>query len=86
MERLLQGCTYNLLEERAILATEIIASRFETSAHIGLCSTVLIKCHVFVLIITFNKTNSAAQYYIGINFNFPPCIITVNQFICRQMH
>jgi hypothetical protein len=55
---------YNLLEERAILATTIIASTFKTSAHIGICSTVLIKCRVFVLIIKLITTNSAVQYYL----------------------
>jgi hypothetical protein len=66
MERLLQGCMYNLLEERDILATEIIASTFETSAHIGACSTVLIKRRMFVLIIKLITTNRAAQYYLGL--------------------
>jgi hypothetical protein len=51
---------YNLLEERAILATKIIASTFETSAHIGVCPAVLIKCRVMVLIIELITTNSAA--------------------------
>jgi len=66
MDRLLQGYTYNLLEERAILATKIIASTSETSAHISVCSTVLIKSRVFVLIINLIATNFAAQYYLGI--------------------
>jgi len=57
---------YNLLEERAILATKIIASTFETSAHIGVCGTVSIKCCVFVIIFKLITTNSAAQYYLGI--------------------
>jgi hypothetical protein len=38
----------------------------ETSAHIGVFSTVLIKSRVFVLVIKLTATNSAAQYYLGI--------------------
>ena len=56
----------HLLEERVIMATRIIASPYETSAHIGFCSTVLIKCRTFIIIIKLIATKGSAQYYIGI--------------------